>query len=238
MATTQIGADNQLEVFHPETDSWVKAIALLQVVGGLQVDLTGPRSLTLENISQELSRQSADGEATAINAGALQALVTELQSSFGTQSATPPSTDTDDATLHARVVLLAQRLSTILTSIAQLQASVVSMEEAIAGQTSASTPKIKNISVSHTAETVFVFPSGTKRFFLRARGGPSDPVGDLVYAWVPGVVAGQSGLGGSDGHAIIPMRSQLAEDNLDFGASIFLYALAAEPIPVVIQYWS
>lgn len=86
MATTRQNPDDGLlDVLHPDTNSWARVVALLQVAGGLNVSLTPVQFGLLQSIQTkalELTEIQANGDALNNLVGQLQTLVGTIKNSL------------------------------------------------------------------------------------------------------------------------------------------------------------
>lgn len=111
----------------------------------------------------------------------------------------------------------------------------------IQGRYAENPPVIKNIHLPlANSEYYFDFPVGTKRYAVKARGGPSDPATPtLRFAFQAAIVGTPTTLPGDNGYDTISYDAEESDQNIYLTAPLRMYLATDTPDTyVVIKYWS
>lgn len=236
MPQSSLDVDNQLQLLHPETSQWVKAVALLQVAGGLGVRFTGLSNEQLSEIASDVSATKSYSQSLSLVD--FDSLLKQIVSITGDVNGAAPSTDEGAAPLNGRLIRVAQLLTAVLGTVQTLPAKIDAVTAATNARTPAGTPTIISQTVGSGSETQFVLPVGAKKFFLKCRQGKTDAKDILYYSWKPNIALGQQGdtEGSFD---TIPLGSVLAEESISIttNKSIFVCTKSVDNVAVVLGYW-
>jgi hypothetical protein len=223
---------------HPELSVWVQAVALLQVVDGLDVKLIGNSATEIGQIKAELETASSRIEQLL----ALPDNVADIGALLGAVNSPAPATDVATANLNSRLIRLTQRITSVLSAVAPLSSQISQLISASQGETAAGTATISNVVVPayNVAppgnQATFTLPIGTKRLAVKCRGGANDDLEDIYYSWLPDKVGPQSG-DVSGGFDTIPANQSYWEDSLDLKTAKTLYLSARRQVVATISYW-
>lgn len=228
-----------MQIIHPESGLPVKAVALLQVLNGLNVRLVDDIPIQIETLIQALQTISENVDSLLT----LPDQITELEALVGPSNSNPPPNDADPATVNARLIRLAQRLTTINTSITPIASKLDQMLTALqGGNVAPDTPTLINLSVPSREnappnnQASFLFPTGTRQFSIACRGGISDVIDTVYYSWLPDKTATQDG-NSSGGFGTIFPGQVLVESEFALTSSKALYLSAETDLVVAISYW-
>ena len=240
MPTTSTDSQGQMQIQHPETGLNVKAVALLQLLGGLDVRLVDNVPTLLQTLLTSVGGVEAD---LATLLGLPESLDT-LEALIGVNASTAPANDTATANLNGRLIRVAQRLSTIHTSVSPINDKLDDILTALqGGNVAPGTPILVNVTVPHRGTTppgdqvAFIFPAGTRQLSVRCREGAAEALDTLYYSWLPDKTGPQTG-DQAGGFGTIRPGQVLVESEFALTASKTLY-LSADTTNVVasIAYW-
>lgn len=131
MVNTRIGTDGTMELFHTQSNSWAKAVALLQISNGFETKIIGEVADHVSEIAQALEQTKQLAQQLQALNTSYGPLLTKIQEQIGAINSPTPSNDLSDASMHGRVKLLSQRLNSSLTVLQEIRDRSVTQLTAI-----------------------------------------------------------------------------------------------------------